>query len=102
MAGNSRLQDLWWPPFMSLYEALQQSSFSRTADASGTLTDMLSKCGVWLQQGLLGFKAPASEALSFLKQEGKLQLDHGQVMPIKRDLEPATLALSHHLVSRPQ
>ena len=63
---------------------------------------MLSKCGVWLHQGLLGFKAPASQALSFLRQEDKLKLEHGQVMPIKRELEPAALALSRHLVSRPQ
>ena len=99
-ADQLQLQDLWWPPFGSLYAALQSRSSAGASGLDENLKTMLSRSEVWLRLGLLGFKAPASESQLVLRRDPNVKLAHGQMLPIKAELLTATIALSQHLVSQ--
>ena len=98
MAGHAHLQDLWWPPFEDLYDALQDYKSSRAQVAGRHLRELLSSASSWLRLGLAGFESPAPEAQSLLQQGGHLNLRHGQALPIKAEYRAAAISLSQHMV----
>ena len=100
MAGHAHLQDLWWPPFEDLYDALQDYKSSRAQAAGRHLRDLLSSASSWLRLGLAGFGSPANEAQSLLQQGGHLKLRHGPALRIKAEHRAAALSLSQHMVRK--
>ena len=97
--AHAHLQDLWWPPFENLYSALQEYKYSSAQADDRHLKQLLSNSSTWLRLGLRGFASPASDAQSLLQQGGHLKLRHGPALPIRTELQAATLALSQLMVS---
>ena len=97
--AHAHLQDLWWPPFEDLYTALQEYKALRSSSVDEHLQKLLAKSTKWLRLGLQGFEPPAAEALTLVQQGGRLKLRHGSVLPIKAELQAATLSFSQLMVS---
>lgn len=98
MSSSKDLQRLWWPKFENLYEGLREASASASSVAHANLARVLQDVQVWLQMGLQGFQPPAHDVRSFLEKESHWFVANGKKVPIKAELRPAAVLLSHHLV----